>query len=152
MNSAGLWLQLQLQEVRWRQSRSSRRRGRGDALARQAVVLIPRCSCGAFIVSHCFSLLLVTILRHHTDTMALLMAAFLATLVQASPANVCSQAPYKALLPAISNNCFAKSFCSSRYPVPPVTVTTSTTSVTSTIVASVTSTVSVCTSRSCWHD
>ncbi|KAI7534745.1 hypothetical protein KC331_g12397 [Hortaea werneckii] len=72
----------------------------------------------------------------------LLATALLAAqLTLAAPGSVCSKLPYKAFLP-LSKNAFVESVCSSKFPVAPVTVTSSTTYTTSTATASTTTTIS----------
>ncbi|KAI7209788.1 hypothetical protein KC333_g8564 [Hortaea werneckii] len=76
----------------------------------------------------------------------LLATALLAAhLTLAAPGSVCSKLPYKAFLP-LSKNAFVESVCSSKFPVVPVTVTSSTTYTTSTATASTTTTISETTS------
>ncbi|KAI6874883.1 hypothetical protein KC338_g993 [Hortaea werneckii] len=64
-----------------------------------------------------------------------------AQLTLAAPGSVCSKLPYKAFLP-LSKNAFVESVCSSKFPVAPVTVTSSTSYTTSTATASTTTTIS----------
>ncbi|KAI7378845.1 hypothetical protein KC336_g19284 [Hortaea werneckii] len=68
-------------------------------------------------------------------------ALLAANLALAAPGSVCSKLPYKAFLP-LSKNAFVESVCSSKFPVAPVTVTSSTTYTTSTATSSTTTTIS----------
>ncbi|KAI7091144.1 hypothetical protein KC356_g894 [Hortaea werneckii] len=70
-----------------------------------------------------------------------LMTLLAAQLTLAAPGSVCSKLPYKAFLP-LSKNAFVESVCSSKFPIAPVTVTSSTTYTTSTATASTTTTIS----------
>lgn len=74
----------------------------------------------------------------------LLAVCVLAGLATAAPGSICSQNPYRLILP-LSNNAFVKSYCSSSYPLPVVTSTTATNYTTITVPTTVTTTMSTTT-------